>query len=110
VIPGLDDERFVASDYTPIRAALLAAAEIREELAEIPIWEVRLGYDGVIVLDMLGVREAAEAALLLGLVDRQETRKGVGYQGTWRGADLRVIAEKPSRVVGAWLRVTGRLR
>lgn len=110
MIPDLDDERLVASDYVPIRSALTAAAELREELADQPIWEIRVGYDGVIVVDMLDVEYADEAAEILGLIAREETRKGVGYRGVWRGADIRVIAEKPSRVVRMWLRITGRLR
>jgi hypothetical protein len=110
VILDLDDEPLVASDYAPIRSAIVAAAEIREELACCAIWEIRIDCDGAVVIDMLLDADVHAASDHLGLATRFETRREFGYHGAWRGAVVRVIGAKPGRILRAWSRVTGRLR
>lgn len=110
MIPDLDDERLVASDYVPIRSALTAAAEIREELAELAIWEIRISYDGVTVIEMLFEADLDRAADLLRLTAWHQTLSVASYSGVWRGAKIQLAYPKPSRVMRAWLRITGRLK
>lgn len=110
MIPDLDDERLVATDYAPIRSALAAAAEIREELACCAIWEIQISVDGAVTVDMLLDADVHAAADHLGLAQRFETRRDFGYRGAWRGTAISVIAAKPSRILRARLRITGRLR